>query len=188
MLPQLTLLSVQTGRLAPGETTCFGLAVEQGEFIRISVEAEGAWECLRARVLEPRHHNPLQVTWACSFNPPSLPLAFEASTTGLFTVELSIPPAVPFKDTVPFRIHVLDLSSARAQAARLVDLRRDPRTAWLRQNAVPIRSIDPQDEDYSDLQFLREDLRHVRVVLLGEGDHGGGSDFKAKTRLVKFLH
>jgi hypothetical protein len=105
MLPQLTLLSVQTGRLAPGETTCFGLAVEQGEFIRISVEAEGAWECLRARVLEPRQHNPLQVTWACSFNPPSLPLAFEASTTGLFTVELSIPPAVPFKDTVPFRIH-----------------------------------------------------------------------------------
>ncbi|MEE9230065.1 MAG: erythromycin esterase family protein [Acidobacteriota bacterium] len=187
-LPQLTLLSVPTGRLAPGETTCFGLVVEQGEFIRISVEAEGVWVCLRARVLEPRQHNPLQVTWACSFSPPSLPLAFEASTTGLFIVELSIPPAVPFKDTVPFRIQVLDRLSARAQAARLDDLRRDPRTAWLRQNAVPIRSIDPQDEDYSDLQFLREDLRHVRVVLLGEGDHGGGSDFKAKTRLVKFLH
>jgi erythromycin esterase len=186
-LPQLTLLSVPTGRLAPGETTCFGLVVEQGEFIRISVEAEGVWEYLRARVLEPRQHNPLQVTWAWSFF-PSLPLAFEASTTGLFIVELSIPPAVPFKDTVPFRIQVLDRLSARTQAARLDDLRRDPRTAWLRQNAVPIRSIDPQDEDYSDLQFLREDLRHVRIVLLGEGDHGGGSDFKAKTRLVKFLH
>jgi erythromycin esterase len=67
-------------------------------------------------------------------------------------------------------------------------LRSDPRTAWLREHAVPIRSIDPSDEDFSDLEFLRPQLRGVRVVLLGEGDHGVGSDFRAKTRLIKFLH
>lgn len=68
------------------------------------------------------------------------------------------------------------------------DLSEDPRVAWLRENVLPIRSIDPDDEDFTDLEPLRAALDGVRVVLLGEADHGSGSDFLAKTRLVKFLH
>jgi erythromycin esterase len=64
----------------------------------------------------------------------------------------------------------------------------DPRVAWLRENILPIRSIDPDDEDFTDLEPLRAALDGVRLVLLGEADHQGGSDFLAKTRLVKFLH
>lgn len=64
----------------------------------------------------------------------------------------------------------------------------DPRVAWLRENVHPIRSIDPDDEDFTDLEPLRETLEGVRLVWLGEADHGSGSDFLAKTRLVKFLH
>lgn len=64
----------------------------------------------------------------------------------------------------------------------------DPRVAWLKENVLPIRSIDPADEDFSDLEPLRTTLDGVRLVLLGEADHGSGSDFLAKTRLVKFLH
>ena len=68
------------------------------------------------------------------------------------------------------------------------DLSGDPRVAWLRENVLPIRSIDPDDEDFADLQPLRAALDGVRLVLLGEADHRSGSDFLAKTRLVKFLH
>lgn len=184
-LAQLTLVTVQTGRLAPGETTCFGLLVEKGEFIRISIDINAGY--LRARVLEPRQHDSLQATLVWSFF-PSLPLAFEAPTAGLYVVELGIPAEVPFKEVPTFRVQVHERLSPKTQAARLEDLRHDPRTAWLRENAVPIRSIDPEDEDFSDLEFLSEELRGARMVLLGEGDHGGGSDLKAQTRLTKFLH
>lgn len=68
------------------------------------------------------------------------------------------------------------------------DLSGDPRILWLQKNAQSIRSIDPADEDFRDLKPLRASLKGVRLVLLGEADHRSGSDFLAKSRLVKFLH
>ncbi|HUE84745.1 MAG TPA: erythromycin esterase family protein [Vicinamibacterales bacterium] len=184
-LRHLTLLSVETGRLAPGETTCLGLALERGEFTRISIDADAGF--LRARILEPQQHDPLQTTLIWSFS-PSLPLAIEAPESGLYLVELSVPTPVPFDDVLNYQVQMSDRVSAAARAAHLEDLRRDPRVASLRESAVPVRSIDPNDTDFADLEFLREALRDVRIVLLGEGDHGGGSDVLAKTRLTKFLH
>ena len=64
----------------------------------------------------------------------------------------------------------------------------DPRVAWLRDAAVPIRSIAPADEDFSDLRALRPVLGGARVVILGEATHGDGNTFLAKGRLVRFLH
>lgn len=183
--PQLTLLAPQTGRLAPGETGCLGLVLQQGEFVRVAVQADQRY--LRARILQAPQYRQVQATWAWSFF-PSLPLAFEAPRAGWFVVELHVPTQAEFKEPVTFRAQLVERFSPRHQAARKADLRRDPRTAWLRRQAVPIRSIEPHDEDFSDLRFLRDDLCDVRMVLLGEGDHGVGSDFKAKTRLIKFLH
>ena len=53
-----------------------------------------------------------------------------------------------------------------------------------------IKSIDPKDEDFSDLQFLKKIIERdsVQVVMLGEASHGDGSTFLAKSRLIKFLH
>jgi hypothetical protein len=51
-----------------------------------------------------------------------------------------------------------------------------------------ITSIDATNEDYSDLQFLKETLKDKKIVLLGEQSHGEGATFAAKVRLVKFLH
>ena len=68
------------------------------------------------------------------------------------------------------------------------ELSREQHVAWLRDNAIQVRSIDPQDDDFSDLEPLRAALGDVRLVMLGEADHQTGSDFLAKTRLVKFLH
>ena len=51
-----------------------------------------------------------------------------------------------------------------------------------------ITSINSINEDFKDLQFLKETLENNRIVLLGEQSHGEGATFEAKVRLIKFLH
>ncbi|MEP6621040.1 MAG: erythromycin esterase family protein [bacterium] len=60
--------------------------------------------------------------------------------------------------------------------------------SWLNANAVSIRSIDPADAGFSDLQALKTAIGSSRVVMLGEQSHGDGTTFLAKTRLIRFLH
>ena len=72
--------------------------------------------------------------------------------------------------------------------APLLGEERDPRVAWLAAHAVRLRTIDPHDDDFADLEPLRKTLAGVRVVMLGETDHGDGTTFLAKTRLIRFLH
>ena len=50
-----------------------------------------------------------------------------------------------------------------------------------------VRTIDPQDPDFTDLAFLKAELGAARVVLLGEPTHGEGNVFGAKIRLVRYL-
>lgn len=59
---------------------------------------------------------------------------------------------------------------------------------WLRENALQVRSIEPSDEDFSDLYPLENIIGDARIVMLGEQSHGEGNTFLAKTRLIKFLH
>jgi len=54
--------------------------------------------------------------------------------------------------------------------------------------AVPLRSIDPDDDAYDDLRAFGDSVGDARIVQLGECSHGAGVDFKAKVRLIKFLH
>jgi erythromycin esterase len=62
------------------------------------------------------------------------------------------------------------------------------RVAWLKKHVAPIRSIDPGDEDFSDLEPIRKAIGDARIVYLSEPSHGDGSTFLARTRLIKFLH
>jgi erythromycin esterase-like protein len=55
-------------------------------------------------------------------------------------------------------------------------------------NAKTISSINPLDNDFRDLEAVRNAIGNKRVVMLGEIYHGAGTDINAKTRLVKFLH
>src|SRR6516162_207942 len=65
---------------------------------------------------------------------------------------------------------------------------REARIAWLKKHAIALRSIDPSDEDFTDLEPLRKVIGDARVVQLGEQSHGDGATFHAKARLIKFLH
>lgn len=63
-----------------------------------------------------------------------------------------------------------------------------PKVEWLLKNALPIRSIDPEDDDFSDLMPLKRIIGDARIVQLGEQSHGDGATFYAKARLIRFLH
>lgn len=64
----------------------------------------------------------------------------------------------------------------------------DPRVRSLRSHAVRFRSIEPEDDDFSDLEPLKKLLGEARIVQLGEQSHGDSATFHAKTRLIRFLH
>ena len=50
-----------------------------------------------------------------------------------------------------------------------------------------VRTIDPADTDFRDLEFLKAEIGPARVVMLGEPTHGEGNVFDAKIRLIRFL-
>lgn len=83
---------------------------------------------------------------------------------------------------------ILGLLFVTASFAEETAAKYDFRVAWLKQHAIRLRSIDPNDEDFTDLEPLAKVLGDVRIVQLGEQWHGVGATFHAKTRLIKFLH
>ena len=58
--------------------------------------------------------------------------------------------------------------------------------AWLRENAVPLETAHPTDDD-ADLTPLKEVIGNARIVGLGEATHGTSEFFTLKHRLVRFL-
>jgi erythromycin esterase len=51
-----------------------------------------------------------------------------------------------------------------------------------------MRSLAPDDDDFTDLLPLREAIGDARVVLLGEEGHTSGTTIRAISRLIRFLH
>ena len=74
------------------------------------------------------------------------------------------------------------------RSARTRAVEANPRVRSLSNHMLKLNSVDPEDDDFSDLLPLRELLKGVRIVLLGEASHFDGTDFLAKGRLIRFLH
>ena len=51
----------------------------------------------------------------------------------------------------------------------------------------PFQSINPKNEDFSDLQFLKTEIGDKRIVMIGEQDHFAGASIDAKARVANFL-
>lgn len=83
---------------------------------------------------------------------------------------------------------LLGLGLALSVTIGFWDPARSNRVRWLKENAIVLRSADPADTDFTDLDGLKRCIGDARVVLLGEESHGDGTTFLMKGRLVKFLH
>ena len=59
---------------------------------------------------------------------------------------------------------------------------------FVKENTVAITTIQPDADNYDDLESLGNAIADARVVMLGEQDHGDAPAFLAKTRLIKYLH
>jgi erythromycin esterase len=59
---------------------------------------------------------------------------------------------------------------------------------YVRDNDVPIYTIEPDSIDFSDLQIIGNAIGDSKIVMLGEQDHGDAPTFLAKTRIIKYLH
>ncbi|MDF3036152.1 MAG: hypothetical protein K0S28_1426 [Paucimonas sp.] len=61
-------------------------------------------------------------------------------------------------------------------------------SAALQALASPVRSVDFNDTDFSDLADFGKAVGNARYVVLGEKTHGEGNVFALKARLVRYLH
>lgn len=86
--------------------------------------------------------------------------------------------------SVALRAPVVVLSLALLQAGLCAQ---DEAATWLDEHAVRINTLD-LDAPFDDLQPLKETLKDARIVQLGEQSHGDGTTFRAKARLIRFLH
>lgn len=107
----------------------------------------------------------------------------------LFYLKKSIFGKLSNSPYISFFFFIIFASNIFAQSTDLKQsfLSDEEKVAWLKNNAIPINSIDPGNEDYSDLQYLKSKLGNSRVILLGEQSHMDGSTFLMKARLIKFL-
>jgi Erythromycin esterase len=62
------------------------------------------------------------------------------------------------------------------------------RVAWLKQHVAPVRSLDPADDNFTDLEPIRKAVGDARIVFLSEEWHGSGATFQARNRVIRFLH
>ena len=60
--------------------------------------------------------------------------------------------------------------------------------AYVRAQARPLQSIDPNNTNYADLAFLAPILQGRTIVELGESGHGVAEFSQTKIRLIKYLH
>jgi erythromycin esterase len=160
---------------------CLRLHLERGQFARLRVEAPGDDEALEVTVLAPGDSVPLVSLGVGTM--PNRGLAWEARATGVHIVVLT-----GSRRARAVAVAVTHIDDPSTLTARRAALATDPRVAWLAERAIPIRTLDPRDTAFADLRPLKPLLSNIRVVLLGEADHGDGSDFLAKSRLIRFLH
>ncbi len=55
-------------------------------------------------------------------------------------------------------------------------------------NVSEIKSVNINDDNFSDLEVVGNAVGDAKIVFLGEQDHGDATTFEAKARLVKYLH
>jgi erythromycin esterase len=114
------------------------------------------------------------------------PISVAASTSGVYQFEVrSLEPKAA---SGTYEIGIQELLSAEQYRRRLADemARDEAVVARLRDQAIPLRSVTA-GSGFEDLMPLKEILRDVRVVGLGESTHGTREFFQFRHRMLEFL-
>ncbi len=87
---------------------------------------------------------------------------------------------------------LISLATAVIAGTPALPAQADPAGAALvriiNEHAVPIRTLEPEAKDCSDLLPILPFLRGVQVLQIGEASHGDGATFVLRRRLIRFLH
>jgi erythromycin esterase len=186
---EVTATSPWRADMERGGTRCLWVELQPGELLRAVVEM-GAMPPLSGALFQAfAPDGTTQIAQAGVGNHDRASLSFEAQSAGRYHVVVrnvwSVDAGV---QEVPVQVWIQAVEPPALVRARAAALAADPRVAWLRENAHALRSIDPADDDFSDLEPLRATLADARLVLLGEVDHYSGTDLEARSRIVRFLH
>lgn len=179
---QLDLTEFWNGDFSKGQSQCFVLEMTQGSFarLRFGLERGNAVASLFAPA-DTTAAARIYASEEAGFKDTVLAWAAVASGNYLLRVEGLVP-------SQGVRVQLESLESPELYAARAGAVQANPRVRSLSNHMLKLNSVDPEDVDFSDLLPLRENLKGVRIVLLGEASHFDGTDFLAKTRLIRFLH
>ena len=127
------------------------------------------------------------------------PVSIAADISGKYSINIyplndqsnlpdSLKESWPIQNQGDYSIEDLKILTAAQYKSKLADIERQKQelATWLRNNAHPLISIDAGSETH-DLQPLKEILKDVQVVGLGEATHGTSEFFRMKHRLLEFL-
>ena len=169
--------------LGANETHTYGLSLTKGQFVYVVVNQRSI--DVVVRVFGPGGAKLAEVD-SPNGGEGDEPVALVAPKAGLYRVEIH--PAD--RNALPGRyvITLQELLSAQVYAMRLAEIRRMQRSviSWLKTNAIPLKTVEAVD-DRTDLQPLKQTLKDVRFVGLGEATHGSREFFQVKHRLLDFL-
>ena len=169
--------------LSGGESHNYQVQLKSGEFLKAVVDQRGI--DVVVKVYAPTGEKVYEIDSPNGSEGPE-PIVLEPSGTGSYRIEVqALEPAAP---QGRYQIAIEELLSVTQNSERKARerVRRDAITAWLRQNAIPLRSVTA-GSGFADLQPLRTILKDVRLVGLGEATHGTREFFQFKHRMVEFL-
>jgi erythromycin esterase len=154
----------------------------KGSFARLRIGLERG--SVAASLFAPADTTPVERVYLEEGGPEETILAWAAVASGNYLLRVDN----GRRRSEGVRVQLESVESPELYAARAGAIKANPRVRSLANHILKLNSIDPDDDDFSDLMPLREILKGVRIVFLGEATHFDGSDFLAKGRLIRFLH
>lgn len=166
--------------LKGGEIHSYTVSLDKGQFLRATANQ-------RQIDLLVRVSGPDGTTIATIDLPDKdLPITVDANTTGNYRLDVFSYD----KDAKPgcYEIKLAEVLSVEANAARVAEALRQQKAVigWLKTNAIPLKTVEAGN-GFADLQPLKNVLKDVRFVGLGEATHGTREFFQVKHRLLEFL-
>ncbi len=159
--------------MTKGGRHLYSLALRAGDIVQLAVEQRGF--DIDINVYSPTAALTFAVTSGSDRQGREL-VPLEARSTGVYLIELSEQTGATGSYTI--EASFLDRSRFAARADSIRD--------WLRRNAIVLRGVAP-GTGLADLAPLRDVLRGVRVVGLGESTHGTREYRQFAHRLFEYL-